>query len=372
MNESAAAFERIVTELFHRYFERDIDISTSMITTVKLKAGNDFNHDLYLYGSKNKELMSAVEIKYFRDEFIPVRILRNAAYKLEESRRKTNVATVFVVSSPLDRVTRHALSEEFDHYYIDRYDLLFMAKDYPDIIAMLFELLNISKEDIPNLTGRNSAYKSHVESMTKAIYSNEAAKKTRNNKPFQLINTQPEQEKEYIDLKGRLLAVKPGRDDWSDYENVCIDILKFLFPYDLNGWFKQLRTHDELNRYDLVCRIDSTESVWEVFASQIRSQYVVFEFKNYKDEIKQSQILTTEKYLYENALRKVAIIISRVGPSKNAKTACNGAMREHGKLILNLKDGDLIQMMEETINGKGTPNEYLFKLVDEMLLKLSR
>jgi hypothetical protein len=60
-----------------------------------------------------------------------------------------------------------------------------------------------------------------------------------------------------------------------------------------------------------------------------------------KDEIGQAQVYSTEKYLYEKAKRKVGFLISRMGPSENAIVACQGAMREHGKLILNLDENML-------------------------------
>ena len=61
--------------------------------------------------------------------------------------------------------------------------------------------------------------------------------------------------------------------------------------------------------------------------SHLNTRYVLFEFKNYTGEIKQGQILTTEKYLLEKGLRRVAIIITRVGADKNAITMAQGAMR---------------------------------------------
>ena len=41
----------------------------------------------------------------------------------------------------------------------------------------------------------------------------------------------------------------------------------------------------------------------------------------------------------------MAIIISREGFSKNAETAARGCLKENGKLIIDITDNDLIQMI---------------------------
>ena len=72
----------------------------------------------------------------------------------------------------------------------------------------------------------------------------------------------------------------------------------------------------------------------------------MFEFKNYNALIKQGQICTTEKYLFETALRKVAIVITRKGIDKNGNKMISGILRETGKLIIVLNDDDIKTMIE--------------------------
>lgn len=100
-------------------------------------------------------------------------------------------------------------------------------------------------------------------------------------------------------------------------------------------------------------------------------QYVIFEFKNYKDVITQKEIYTTEKYLYAKALRCVAIIVSCNGSDENAKKAIKGTLRENGKLILNLSNRDLSNMLEYELNGN-LASEYLYNVLDEMLIELEK
>ena len=99
--------------------------------------------------------------------------------------------------------------------------------------------------------------------------------------------------------------------------------------------------------------------------------HVIFEFKNYKDVITQKEIYTTEKYLYAKALRCVAIIVSCNGSDENAKKAIKGTLRENGKLILNLSNRDLSNMLEYELNGN-LASEYLYNVLDEMLIELEK
>ena len=59
-----------------------------------------------------------------------------------------------------------------------------------------------------------------------------------------------------------------------------------------------------------------------------KSRYIVFEFKNYNDEITQNEVYSTNKYLYREALRTVAIVISRYKMNVNAKKICSDYMEK--------------------------------------------
>jgi hypothetical protein len=98
---------------------------------------------------------------------------------------------------------------------------------------------------------------------------------------------------------------------------------------------------------------------------------VLFEFKNYTGRIKQGQILTTEKYLLEKGLRRVAIIVTRAGAHKDAITMTQGAMRENGKLMLIIDDAKMGNMLVMKERGED-PTDLLFDLTDEFLLSLPR
>ena len=121
----------------------------------------------------------------------------------------------------------------------------------------------------------------------------------------------------------------------------------------------------------MVARINTTTEFWKFIINEIQSRYIIFEFKNYSEKINQGQILTTEKYLFNQALRKVAIIFSRKGGDESADKFIRGALRESGKVILVLSDDDVEEMITDKEKGDA-PEHVLFKKIDELFMTLSR
>lgn len=169
----------------------------------------------------------------------------------------------------------------------------------------------------------------------------------------------------------QLADLQCGRDTWSKYEILMSDILRYLFNEDLTLWDRQTRTDDTLSRFDLVCRIKGYDSYWQALMGAFNTRFVLFEFKNYCSEVTQYQVYTTERYLYQRALRSVGFIISRSGADDGAIQAAKGALKENGKLIMFLADSDIIAMLDLKENG-GVPNDYLSNLLDQWLVSLSR
>jgi Restriction endonuclease len=173
------------------------------------------------------------------------------------------------------------------------------------------------------------------------------------------------------ELADKLKAVKPGKKGARDFELKCFDVLKYLFEDDFSNWSKQKVTDSGISRYDVIARISSEHSFWKSIVQYFRSWYVVFEFKNFTQRISQGQIYTTEKYLFLGGMRTVAFVISRKGGDKNSLAATRGAVRESGKLIIHLSLDDIYKMLEMKDKGDN-PNDYLFDILDDMLMKLER
>ena len=109
--------------------------------------------------------------------------------------------------------------------------------------------------------------------------------------------------------------------------------------------------------------------LWQMLVQHYNSHFVVFEFKNYTEKIDQNLIYITEKYLFDAALRNVAFIISRKGFSDAAKFAAEGCLKEHGKLILDVTQDDLIKMLE---SPEDNPADHLLEIMEDFLMGISK
>lgn len=98
---------------------------------------------------------------------------------------------------------------------------------------------------------------------------------------------------------------------------------------------------------------------------------MIFEFKNYSDQINQDQIYATEKYLFTTALRSVAIIVAKNGFNKSAQQAIKGALREQGKLILCISAEELCKLLRGFDKGDD-PTNLIADRLDEMLMTIGR
>ena len=175
------------------------------------------------------------------------------------------------------------------------------------------------------------------------------------------------------DLQERLRTIKPGQADAREYEQLCVDILKYLFSENVEFFDEQKKSNNRLYRFDFCGKIRTinTSEFFDTVQKFFGTKYLIFEFKNYEKAISQKEIYTTEKYLYEKALRKVAIIISRKGMDENAQKASRGSLRELGKLIIGLSDEDVNKLIDMKDNDED-PSDYLQVLLDNMLIDLEK
>lgn len=294
----------------------------------------------------------AIEVKYYRTPRAQLSLLESAANRLVTNGLSANLRRgMLVISSVLPVEFRQAVEDKFGIVFVDRADLAIWSSRFPKLSGELHALLESNGTDF---SARHPVWNDPTTRQTSLVRSSVSA---------------PNNEGE--SLCAELQKVRVGRDGWAAYEKICARILKYLFPGDLHGWHKQKRTDDGLNRFDFICRIRSANDFWRFLIENLDSRYALFEFKNYRGKIKQGQVLTTEKYLLGRGLRRVAIIFSRKGADKDAVKMTQGAMREHGKLMLVLDDEKVCQMLCMKDRGED-PSDVLFEIADDFLLTLPR
>lgn len=330
-----------LTKLFRTYLERyqpgkksDIDWTEKEIKTGNTKA------DFVLYSGETRYYF---EIKYYSSQFSLNSKIKTACLHL--AKQGLDGRIILTVAN----IVPEELKEQcFSAYGIEIWDiknLLWLFDGHDDLKNELVALLNFSVDGIEPVAPNTILFPSSGQ--------------------------EPEKEKS---LQERLLQVPPGKDHFSEYESVCMDILKYVLGQYLTLWRVQERSNDGLYRFDLCCKIknDVDHDFFDTIKKYFNTKYIVFEFKNHSKKITQKEIYTTEKYLYEKALRKVAVVISRAGADEHALQAARGCLRETGKLILCLSDNSLLQMIEIKENGEQAPADFLEELLDNILLHLEK
>lgn len=296
-------------------------------------------------------LKIVVDVKFYKTKK-PDRInLEHATRQLDKTAEQFNTPNkLLIINCKLDSKFINEIKETYKLEILTSENLLYLSKESTELYN---EFLSIINSAIIN-NEKTTEVKPDISFLESMFY------------PIKDIIKKPEEEcscKELLDVeksKGKI------------YEEKCTKILHCLFNEDLTRWSKQERTDDDLSRFDLVCRVNKQDNAfWNLIINEFNSRYIIFEFKNYKDQIKQTQIYTTEKYLFQRALRNVAFIISREGADDNAIKVTKGILRETGKLIINLTDQDLCEMLKYKKDGR-EPTDILFDIVDDFLLKMEK
>ncbi len=267
------------------------------------------------------------------------------ANMLDECTKGTNYIPILVLFSRRSYMIKDRLVDNYNINVIDISNLLYLVSNNQKMKDRLINLLDFSIESI----------------MEKELY----------------FNIDLKQYKECIESNygyiERLETIIAGKKNAQQYEKFCVDILKYLFNDTLTLWEEQQKSNDDLFRFDLICKIKNNinNEFFNTIENYFSSKYIIFEFKNYIEEITQKEVYTTEKYLYKTALRTVAILLTRNGVDKNGIKAIKGTLRENGKLIIVLDDSDIKQMIYAKEHGEDYI-EILINKLDKMLASLEK
>ncbi|WP_282348381.1 restriction endonuclease [Pseudomonas sp. PS01301] len=334
-------------QLFEDLVSRILEIKNFVISYNFRRGDKGFD----LLGTYRNESW-AIEVKYYRTARAQPSLIDIAAARVASNGIAQNFNKgMLVVSCIISAELREMLEQKYDITLVDQTDLRSWCMSHPELAEELDALLETSPSEPQAI---------HTVSSEPILRSRPLGRS-----PSKVHETRG------TELCHALKKIKKGKTAWTQYEKTCEEILKYLFPNDLHGWHSQKRTDDGLNRYDYVCRVRPTTEFWKFIIDHLNSRYVLFEFKNYSGKIKQGQILTTEKYLLERGLRRMAIIMTRVGAEPHAIAMTQGAMREQGKLMLIINDEKVCEMLHMKERGED-PTDCLFEIADNFLLTLPR
>ncbi len=293
--------------------------------------------------TKENEASLYADVKWTRIDPVSLQQLRDWAGPFSGYvRLNPGYRFILMVSGRVEKVHRDWLREEFCLEIWDRNDLIAHAKTDDELSGKFVELF---KETNKLQKERELSLRTNTLLPEDELERNKSSTESCQVRGAELI--------------GRLKNVQPGKDDAKQYEIICLDIIDYLFSQSLLEAQTQCRSEDGLNIFDIVYRVNPSHAFWETLTRDFRARVIVFECKNYGDEIGPGQVYTTERYMSTKALRSICFLLSRKGPNEHARLAAAGAMRDSGKLMIFLSDGDLERMIsaKDVQNAKTSSSE---------------
>ena len=334
-NTIGLQFEQIVVNVFRLYGFNATLINQSLDSGYDILATKDSKRCL-------------IEVKYSRKNYIPSSSLYDAACRLKVilNSQETSSIAILVVGTKLKNNIRMKIESIDSIIVLDIENLLFLVQNNELLKSEMLSMLDFSVNDL--------------------------LPQKPNTRLFNLQKTTLQSSRQGELLKERISKWVNSNGN-TEYEDLCYKTLKYLFDNELALWHRQRVSNANLYRFDLICKIKDGEvsGLWSTILQCLNSKYIIFEFKNYKREITQKEIYTTDKYLYLKALRGVAVIVSCKGASLNANRAIRGTFRENGKLILSISNSDLLKMIDIKMN-EDIPADYLYAKFDELLIQLEK
>lgn len=327
----------------------------------------DYSWDLVV---EKHEYKIWVECKTYKSQVVSPSAANSLLSNIVFRKTKQNISerdvVLLVVFSKIPSFQKNEIFRRYRIIVWDIENLVFYSKDDP---SLLKQLSQITYFPIDYIEGQPFGEKELTEISSKSVEDKILEER--------IIEAAEKEVDKTTELIQRLNECKPGKKHSGEYEKICEEILRTLFEVNyFNKLRNQYKTKDEHFRMDLIGSLkinqtneDSMHPFWQMLVQHYNSHFVVFEFKNYSKEIDQNLIYITEKYLFDAALRNVAIIISRKGFSKSAKFAAEGCLKEHGKLILDITNEDLTKMLELRSDQAA---DYLLDKLEEFLMGISK
>lgn len=171
-------------------------------------------------------------------------------------------------------------------------------------------------------------------------------------------------------LVKKLRDCKAGRANWKEFEDVCVEILTFLFVPPLKKPIVQPRTYSQIDRRDAVFpnREDTGTSNWAKLYRELNARMILFEFKNYDhDDIGKEEINQTKSYLTE-PMGRLAIVCSSKMPDKSAHIKRNTIFSADKAVILFLTKEKLEEMLYIKDRGED-PSDLLMDEVERFYMQ---
>lgn len=166
-----------------------------------------------------------------------------------------------------------------------------------------------------------------------------------------------------------------GQAGWNQFEELCTDIIKFLFVPPLNNPQRQGRTYSGVNRRDAIFpnrNITPSEEInarnWHHLYVELDARMILFEYKNYDvTEIGHEEVNQTRNYL-TNPMGRFGIMICSKTPNKSAHRQRNTVYTNDKKVIIFINKEHLKEMLAMKERGENA-SDLIIDLVEEFYIQ---
>lgn len=215
------------------------------------------------------------EVKYSNSGFISTNIIDKAVDRLISYTKQDDekIIPVLIVNGKASE----ELKNTKDLLVIDIANILYLVKDNNNLKNKLLSILEFSIDGIMSSSEKIEEIFNKLKTIDK--YTEEDSGKK---------------------LIKKLEKWKSIKNNWKKYEDLCREIVDYLFNERLLFKGGQKKSNDGLYRFDSIYKIkdNQTKDLWNTITRYFNSKYIVFEFKNYKSQITQKDIYIQPKNIY--------------------------------------------------------------------------
>lgn len=172
------------------------------------------------------------------------------------------------------------------------------------------------------------------------------------------------------ELLRRLAACPAGLDGWKEFEEICVEVLQYLFVPPLNDPIIQPRSYSGIDRRDAVFpnRNMGADNNWGRLYQELQARMILFEFKNYgKEEIGKEEVNQTRNYLAK-PMGRLGIICCNKIPNQAAHIKRNTIYSEDTKVLLFMTTDHLREMLYIKERGED-PSDLIMDMVERFYIQ---
>lgn len=161
-----------------------------------------------------------------------------------------------------------------------------------------------------------------------------------------------------------------GKEGWKTYEDICIEVLNYLFVPPLGKPKIQSRRESGIDIRDAIYPNRNSNENWKFIRDDYDAKYIVFEFKNYSEngsEIDKQVLLQIDDYL-KKTIGRFGIICSKKAPNRSGLEKRKDVFIENNKLILFVSNENLKEMLLRK-HKELDPSDVIIDLIDDFNLK---